>query len=150
MRLALKCLTRKKVYVRSRQRKLEQATIEMSLSFVDFIGFLTTTAKVTDIATGQIMGAGISKASTSLVQDIISPVMSVATNGSTLNSHFMVLRRGGKYPYATIEEAEADGAVVMKYGNTAYAVFNLLVQALVVYMILGAWKRCFGGVCARK
>lgn len=120
------------------------------VSFVDFIQFLSTKAKVTDIATGQIMGNCISKASTSLVQDVISPVITVVTGGLTLDNHFIVIKRGEKYPYSTVSEAEQDGAIIVKYGNTAYAIFILLVQALILYFLIGAWRRCLGDSCALK
>ncbi len=120
------------------------------MSFPGFLNFLATTGNVKDIATGQIVGAGVSKASNSLIDDIIGPTIAYITNGATLDSHFIVLRRGKKYPYLSANEAVADGALIVKYGNTVYALFNLLIQALVVYFIIGAWKRCLGDVCAWK
>ena len=118
------------------------------LSFPGFISFLTTTGNVKEIATGQIIGAGITRASTSLIDDVLGPALAYVTKGSTLDTHFIVLRRGARYPYATSAEADADGAVTVKYGKTAYAIFNLLVQAFLVYMIIGAWKRCVGDSCS--
>ena len=127
-----------------------------NMSFLGFISFLTTTGKVKDVATGQILGAGIGKASDSFVKDFIAPLITFVTNGATLDQHFIVLRPGISHKnkkatkYATVAEAEADHAVIIKYGETFYAIFNLLVQALVVYLIIGAWKRCIGDSCAWK
>ena len=118
------------------------------MTFPGFLQFLSSTGKVKDIATGQIVGAGVSKASNSLVDDVIGPIIAYCTNGSTLDTHFIVLRHGKKHlSYANATEADADGAVIIRYGKTAYTIFNLLVQALVVYIIIGAWKRCFGDRC---
>lgn len=123
-------------------------TSPSGLSFPGFITFLATTAKINNIATGHIIGNGITKASTSIIDDLLGPTLAYITSGSTLDTHFLVLSRGPSYPYATVAEADADGAITLKYGKTAYAIFNLLVQAFVVYIVIGAWKRCMGDSCS--
>jgi large conductance mechanosensitive channel len=115
----------------------------------DFITFFTSKGNVIDVASGQILGGGVAKASTSLVTDIISPCVTVVTGGSKLDNHFVVVRRGPKYPYSNVSQAEEDGAVVIKYGNLVVSIFNLMIQAIALYVLIGAWRRCVGGVCRR-
>ena len=119
------------------------------ISFTDFVTFFTAKAKVVDMASAHILGGGVSRASDTLITDVFSPIITLLTGGSTMDTQFTVLKSGPNGPYATATDAQKDGAVVIKYGRLGISVINLIVQALALYLIIGAWQRCIGDVCTR-
>ena len=102
-----------------------------------------------DVATGQVMASGVSTAASSLTEDVLTPFLSLMTTGGKQKPYFVVLKKGPHFPYSDSSEASEDGAVIMNYGNVLYSFFNLFVQSLLLYLILGVWTRCVAGVCRR-
>jgi large conductance mechanosensitive channel len=121
------------------------------VSWQNFLLFLTSKANVVEVATGQVMGLGVGKTASSLTDDVLAPILTLLSKGggNARKDYFWVIKKGPKYPYGTVADALADGAVVVNYGNVAHNIFNLFIQSLLLYLVLGVWTRCVGNVCRR-
>ncbi len=88
---------------------------------------------VIDLAVGVIVGGAFQAIVKSLVDDIVMPVISLATKGLNFTNWFYALDGN---TYATLEEAQAAGAAVISYGNFISAVINFLIMAFVVFLLI--------------
>ena len=86
-----------------------------------------------DMAVGIIIGAAFGRVVSSLVSDIIMPPIGLLHGTSDFSSHFLNL--SGK-AYATLAEAKAAGAATINYGIFLNAVFDFLIVAFAVFLII--------------
>jgi large conductance mechanosensitive channel len=98
---------------------------------------------VMDLAVGVIIGAAFQKIVDSLVNDVVMPVVGLATGGTDFTNMFYVLRDGLKVagPYASLAEAKAAGATVIAYGAFTTQVIQFLILAWVVFLMVKAVNR---------
>lgn len=88
---------------------------------------------VIDLAVGVIIGGAFQKIVTSLVNDIIMPLISLIMKGSDFADKFVALDGG---EYATIEEATSAGAAILTYGNFIAVVIDFLIMAFVIFLLV--------------
>lgn len=88
---------------------------------------------VIDLAVGVIIGGAFQKIVTSLVNDLVMPLIGLITKGSDFATKFIALDGG---EYATIEEATAAGAALLTYGNFIAAVIDFLIMAVVIFLLV--------------
>lgn len=88
---------------------------------------------VMDMAVGIIIGAAFTAIVNSMVGDLLMPVIGILTSGVDFSNLFFTLDGNS---YATIAEAEAAGAAVIKYGTFINAVINFLIVAFVIFMLV--------------
>ena len=88
---------------------------------------------VMDMAVGIIIGAAFTAIVTSLVGDMIMPMVGVATAGIDFGDLFLSLDGN---TYATLAAAEEAGAATVKYGAFINALINFLIVAFVVFMLV--------------
>ena len=88
---------------------------------------------VMDMAIGVIIGGAFGTIVTSLIEDIIMPVISLATGGLDFNNWFVSLD-GSKY--ATLEAAKEAGAATLNYGAFITTILNFIILAFVIFMIV--------------
>jgi large conductance mechanosensitive channel len=88
---------------------------------------------VIDLAVGVIVGGAFQAIVKSLVDDVVMPVISLATKGVDFANWFIALDGG---EYATLEAAQAAGASVLSYGNFISAILNFLIMAFVVFVLV--------------
>lgn len=81
---------------------------------------------VLDLAVGVIIGAAFGKITTSLVQDILNPILGLIIGGVNFESLKVVLKE------ATGKEPE----VAIMYGNFIQTVIQFLLVALVIFFIV--------------
>ena len=99
--------------------------------FKDFIA----KGNVMDMAVGIIIGAAFTAIVTSLVGDLINPIIGLASGGVDFTNNYAVL--GGEVPVgASLEIAREAGASVFAYGAFIMAVINFLIIAFVVFMLV--------------
>ncbi|MCA1775076.1 MAG: large conductance mechanosensitive channel protein MscL [Loktanella sp.] len=99
--------------------------------FRDFIA----KGNVMDMAVGIIVGAAFTAIVTSLVGDLINPIIGVFTGGVDFTNNYAVL--AGDVPAgASLEAAREAGASVFAYGAFLMAVVNFLIIAFVVFMLV--------------
>ena len=109
----------------------------MKKFFKDFGEFIQK-GNVMDMAVGVVIGTAFSAIVTSLVNDIIMPLISLATGGVDFSNLFVSLN--GK-TYATLAEAQEAGASVLAYGNFIQAIVNFLIIALCIFVTLRIMKK---------
>ena len=90
---------------------------------------------VIDLAVGVIGGGAFQAIVKSLVDDLVMPVISLATKGLDFSKLFVAL---DGQEYATLEAAQEAGAAVLTYGNFISAVINFLIMAFVVFCLIKA------------
>ena len=98
---------------------------------------------VMDLAVGVIIGAAFQRIVDSLVNDMVMPLVGLATGGTDFSNMFTVLRAGAKAagPYASLAEAKAAGATVVAYGAFVTQVIQFLILAWVVFLMVKAVNR---------
>lgn len=103
---------------------------------------------VIDLAVGVIIGAAFGKIVSSLTEDLIMPVVGLATGGLDFKDHFLLLKSGklmaeGKVTeYANLAAAKADaGAVIFGYGNFLTVVLQFLIVAACVFALVKVINR---------
>lgn len=88
---------------------------------------------VMDMAIGVIIGGAFGKIVTSLVEDVIMPLISVATGGMSFVDLFIPLD-GGKYK--TLAVAKEAGAAVFAYGQFLQNILDFLIIALCIFLMI--------------
>jgi large conductance mechanosensitive channel len=88
---------------------------------------------VMDLAVGVIIGAAFGKIVSSLINDVIMPVIGLLLGKVDFSSLFVSLS-GGAYP--TLIEAKKAGAPTLNYGLFVNALIDFLIIALVIFMMV--------------
>ncbi|MCT4685005.1 MAG: large conductance mechanosensitive channel protein MscL [Roseicyclus sp.] len=97
--------------------------------FKDFIA----RGNVVDMAVGIIIGAAFTAIVSSMVGDLINPIIALVTGGIDFSGWFYALD-GESYPSLTA--AQEAGAPVFAIGSFVMAVINFLIIAVVVFMLV--------------
>lgn len=88
-----------------------------------------------DLAIGVIIGGAFGAIVTSLVNDILMPVISLATGGIDFTNLYLPLK--GQAANLPLADAKAAGAV-LAYGAFIQAIVNFLIIAFVIFLIVRA------------
>ncbi|KZY49013.1 large conductance mechanosensitive channel protein MscL [Sulfitobacter sp. KE29] len=103
----------------------------MIQEFKDFIA----KGNVMDMAVGIIIGAAFTAIVSSLVADLINPIIGLFTGGVDFTNNYAVL--SGDVPAtASLEQAREAGASVFAYGSFLMAVINFFIIAFVVFILV--------------
>ena len=90
---------------------------------------------VMDMAVGIIVGAAFTAIVSSLVADLINPIIGLFTGGIDFTNNYAVLS-GDVAEGASLEAARETGASIFAYGCFIMAVINFLIIAFVVFMLV--------------
>jgi len=101
----------------------------MLKEFRDFIA----RGNVMDMAVGIIIGAAFTAIVSSMVADLINPIIGVITGGIDFSNLFVNLGEG---EFASLAAAKEAGAPVFAYGAFLTAVINFLIVAFVVFLLV--------------
>ena len=93
---------------------------------------------VVDLAVGVIIGAAFGGIVTSLVSDIIMPIIGAVTGGLDFSNYFVALSKS--VTASSLVEAKKQGAV-LAWGNFLTIVINFLIIAWVLFMIIRGLNR---------
>ena len=88
---------------------------------------------VMDLAVGVIIGGAFGKIVTSLVNDVIMPIIGILTGGINFADRFINL---SGTEYATIAAAEEAGAAILKYGAFIQNIIDFLIIAFVIFIVI--------------
>lgn len=88
---------------------------------------------VVDMAVGVIIGGAFGKIVTSLVNDIVMPVVGVLTGGVDFSNLFISLDGN---TYSSLAQAEEAGAAVLKYGSFISQVLDFLIISFVIFIVV--------------
>ncbi len=97
-------------------------------SFIKEFKEFVSRGNVMDMAVGIIIGGAFTAIVTSLVNDIIMPLISLLTGGFDFSSLCIVL-------------GEGEGAATFNYGAFIAAVINFLIIAIVIFCIIKAMNK---------
>ena len=104
------------------------STTEKTKGFISEFKQFIARGNVMDMAVGVIIGGAFGKISTSLVNDVIMPVISMLTGGIDFSDWKLVLKA------ATEETAE----VAVNYGTFLATILDFLIIAFAVFLMLKA------------
>ncbi len=96
---------------------------------------------VIDLAVGVIIGAAFQAIIKSLVDDLVMPIISLATKGVDFANMFIIIDENaaveaGLKASATLAEAQELGVAVFAYGNFINAVLNFLIMSFVIFVLV--------------
>ena len=94
---------------------------------------------VMDMAVGVIIGGAFGKIVSSLVSDVIMPIISVATGGISFVDLFVNLSDDTKYK--TLAEAQEAGASVFAYGQFIQNIIDFIIIALCIFLMIKAMNK---------
>jgi len=93
---------------------------------------------VADLAVGVILGASFGAIVKSLVEDVIMPPLGVLLGNVDFSHLYFIIKQGTKAaaPYATMADAEAAGAVIIKYGAFANTVVSFIIVSFTIFLLI--------------
>jgi len=93
---------------------------------------------VLDMAIGIIIGAAFGTIVKSLVADVIMPPIGLLLGNVDFSSLYVLLKGGLKVagPYASLADAQAEGAVTLNYGIFINSVVSFIIVAFAVFMVV--------------
>lgn len=97
---------------------------------------------VLDMAIGIVVGGAFATIASSLVTNIIAPVIGLFTSGVDMADLFFVLKEGASGgPYITLELANNDGAVTISYGLFINSVISFTIVSWFAFVLVKAINR---------
>ena len=110
----------------------------------DFKAFVMR-GNVMDLAVGVIIGAAFGAVVKSLVDDVIMPIIGLATGGVDFSDKFVLLKAGAAAPppYATLAAAKAAGATALSYGVFVNTLLTFLIVAFAVFALVKVVNRLY-------
>jgi large conductance mechanosensitive channel len=93
---------------------------------------------VLSLATAVVIGGAFGKIITSVVNDVIMPIVGLITGGIDFTQKFISLDGNS---YVDLEAAQKAGAAVITYGNVVQATINFVIIAFFVFVVLRAAER---------
>ncbi len=93
---------------------------------------------ILELATGVMIGGAFSAIVTSLVNDLLMPLIGLITGGINLSGLFIAL---DLQSYPSIDAAKAAGVGTLNYGAFLQAVINFLIIAFCVFMVVKGMSR---------
>ncbi|KAA9325542.1 large conductance mechanosensitive channel protein MscL [Hymenobacter busanensis] len=103
------------------------------MGFVSEFKEFISKGNVLDLAVGVIIGASFGKIVASLTDDIIMPILSLATRGIDFKEKFFAL--DGQH-YDSLKAAQDAKAATLNYGNFINAIIYFLVIAFVIFWVV--------------
>lgn len=121
----------------SKREKLAKAKEKSLGVFGEFKEFIKR-GNVLDMAVGVVIGGAFGAIVTSLVNDIIMPLVSLATGGIDFTNWFVALDGNS---YATLEAAQEAGAATLNYGNLISVIINFIIVAFCIFIVVKAMNK---------
>ena len=121
----------------SKREKLAKAKEKSLGVFGEFKEFIKR-GNVLDMAVGVVIGGAFGAIVTSLVNDIIMPLVSLATGGIDFTNWFVALDGNS---YATLEAAQEAGAATLNYGNLISVIINFVIVAFCIFIVVKAMNK---------
>lgn len=102
-------------------------------SWVDEFKVFLLRGNVIDLAVAVVIGAAFTGIVSSLVANIINPLIGLITGGVDFSNHFITLK-GAVAP--TLAAAKKSGAVTLNYGLFINAVINFVIVAFAIFWMV--------------
>lgn len=105
--------------------------------FKDFRTFLLR-GDIVALATAVVIGAAFNKIVSSVVADIIMPIIGVLTGGADFSQKFVALDGNN---YETLEAAQTAEAAILTYGNLIQAIIYFIIVGFFIFLVLRAYEK---------
>ncbi len=105
--------------------------------FSDFKTFLFQ-KDIVMLATAVVIGAAFNKIVTSVVNDVIMPVIGVFTGGVDFSQKFISLNGQA---YESLEAAKEAEAAVITYGNLIQAIIYFIIIGFFIFLVLRSYEK---------
>jgi len=110
------------------------------MSFLKEFKEFAMKGNVMDLAVGVIIGAAFGKIVTSLVENILMPIIGLFTGGINFTDKFVLLDKS-KGEFETLAKAKEAGVAVFAYGAFLQSVFDFIIIALCIFMLIKFMNR---------
>lgn len=94
-----------------------------------------------DLAVGLIIGAAFGSVVTSLVNDILTPLIAAVFQAPDFSNLFLVLRNPTTETFTSVDAAREAGAVVLSYGMFVNSIIAFLLAALALFLVVRLMNR---------
>ncbi len=101
-------------------------TIKKGAKMVEEFKEFVSKGNAVDLAVGVVIGAAFGKIVTSLVEDIINPIIGLATGGIDFSEKVIVLK----------EATEAQAALTLNYGLFVTVLINFVIVAWAIFLVV--------------
>ena len=88
---------------------------------------------IVDLAVGVVIGGAFGKIVTSLVNDIVMPIVGILMGKVDFSNRFFALGNGD---FATIQEAKNAGVVTINYGLFINNIIDFLIVAFSIFIVI--------------
>lgn len=105
--------------------------------FSDFKTFLLQ-KDIVMLATAVVIGAAFNKIVTSVVNDVIMPIIGVFTGGIDFAQKFISLDGNA---YESLDAAKEAEAAVITYGNLVQAIIYFIIIGFFIFLVLRSYER---------
>ncbi|MBT8295338.1 MAG: large conductance mechanosensitive channel protein MscL [Gramella sp.] len=105
--------------------------------FSDFKTFLMQ-KDIVMLATAVVIGGAFNKIVTSVVNDVIMPIIGVLTGGIDFTQKFIALDGES---YASLEAAKEAEAAVITYGNLIQAIIYFIIIGFFIFLVLRSYEK---------
>jgi large conductance mechanosensitive channel len=91
---------------------------------------------VIDLAVGVIIGGAFGKIVSSLVEDVIMPIVGAVIGNLDFSSLFIVLGKVPEGTVLTLAELKKAGVPTLAYGNFITVAINFIILAFIIFMMI--------------
>lgn len=105
--------------------------------FSDFKTFLMQ-KDIVMLATAVVIGGAFNKIVTSVVNDVLMPIIGVITGGVDFTQKFIAL---DGQSYANLEAAKEAEAAVITYGNLIQAIIYFIIIGFFIFLVLRSYEK---------
>jgi large conductance mechanosensitive channel len=111
------------------------------MSFLKEFKEFATKGNVMDLAVGVIIGGAFGKIVTSLVENILMPVLGLVTGGVNFTDKFFLLNDSKGSHFDSLAKAKEAGAPVFAYGAFIQSVFDFIIIAFCIFLLIQFMNR---------
>jgi large conductance mechanosensitive channel len=106
------------------------------MSFMSEFKEFAVKGNAVDLAIGVIVGAAFGKIVSSIVDDLVMPIIGAVSGGFDFSNLFFALREVPPDVAMTLAEVKKAGIPVFAYGNFLTVLLNFLILALVIFIMV--------------
>ena len=111
------------------------------MSFLKEFKEFAMKGNVMDLAVGVIIGAAFGKIVTSLVENILMPIIGVFTGGVNFTDKFILLNDSKGTGFPSLAKAKEAGAPAFAYGAFIQSVFDFIIIAFCIFLLVKFMNR---------
>ncbi len=108
------------------------------MSFIQEFKAFAMKGSVIDLAVGVIIGGAFGKIVSSLVDDVMMPVLGLITGKIDFSNLFLIIRRpeGIDQTFNTVKTAKEAGATVLSYGMFLNNIIQFTIVAFAIFIVI--------------